>query len=166
MKPSLKFIFTLLLCTVLSGCGFHFRDATMTFPHIKTIYIQDEADARTGLVFSLRQNLEALGVHPLDAAKNANMTLVILSDNFNQSTTPLGTAQQLNAQTLTYTVKVVLRDAQGKNHRAPTQLSTQITFWQNANQILGDTNAMQQLRQNLVRDMTHKILAYLSANET
>lgn len=162
MKRTLGFIF---LCLLLSGCGFHFRHDEVIAPPVKSIYIQDNTDSRSGLVFALRQNLQAVGVRPVSKAKNAPIVLVILSDELNQNTTPLGTAQQLNAQTLSYSVKVALQDAQGKTIKNPTTLNTQITFWQNANQILGDTNAIQALKENMIRDMTQKILAYLRANE-
>ncbi|MDX2164928.1 MAG: hypothetical protein SFW07_05900 [Gammaproteobacteria bacterium] len=162
MKRTLGFIF---LCLLLSGCGFHFRDDEAIDPPVKSIYIQDNTDSRSGLVFALRQNLQAVGVHPASKAKNARIVLVILSDKLNQNATPLGTAQQLNAQTLSYSVKVALQDARGKTIKNPITLNTQITFWQNANQILGDTNAIQALKENMIRDMTQKILAYLRASE-
>ena len=162
MKRTLGLI---IVCLLLSSCGFHFRRDEVITPPVKTIYIQDNTDSRSGLVFALRQNLQAVGIRPVNQAKNSPVTLVILSDVLDQSTTPLGTAQQLNAQTLSYTVKVALQDAHGKTIKTPTTLNTQITFWQNANQILGDTNAIQALKENMIRDMTQKILAYLRANE-
>jgi outer membrane lipopolysaccharide assembly protein LptE/RlpB len=162
MKRTLGFIF---LCLLLSGCGFHFRHNEVITPPVKTIYIQDNTDSRSGLVFALRQNLQAMGVRPVNQATLSPVTLVIMSDVLNQSSTPLGNAQQLNAQTLSYSVKVALQDTHGKTIKIPTTLNTQITFWQNANQILGDTNAIQSLKENMIRDMTQKILAYLRANE-
>ena len=135
-------------------------------PEIKTIYIQDNVHARTGLIYVLRQNLEALGITPVSKPKQSPVALVILSDRFDQTITALGNAQQLNAQVLIYTVTVVLQNAEGKAIGKPTTLNTRITFWQNANQILGDTTAIPPLKQNLVHDMAQKILAYLRANDT
>jgi outer membrane lipopolysaccharide assembly protein LptE/RlpB len=158
----------ILLCLSLTACGFHFRDSNNTAisPEIKTIYIQDTTNERTGLVFALRQNLQALGITPVSRSTQSPVSLVILVNKFDQTITALGTAQQLNAQVLTYSVTVVLQDKQGKNIGQPTALSTQITFWQNANQILGDTTAIPQLKKNLVHNMAQKILAYLRANDT
>ncbi len=156
----MKRLLACMVCLLLSSCGFHFRDnEAVVNPQIKTVYIQDDTNSRTGLIFVLRQNLQAIGVHTVDKPKNADETLRILSDSFTQSTSPLGIAQQLNAQTLSYSVKISL------SHKQPTTLSTQLTFWQNANQILGDTNAIQPLKQNMIRDMSQKILAYMRANE-
>ncbi|HEV2613885.1 MAG TPA: LPS assembly lipoprotein LptE [Gammaproteobacteria bacterium] len=160
-------ILLLMICLLLSSCGFHFRDSPTTVsPELKSIYIQDEADARTGLYFSLRQNLQALGITLVDKPTKAPVSLVILDDGFGQSITAMGTAQQINSQILTYTVTLVLRDANGKNITQPVTLNTASHAWQNSNQILGDTTALPDLRKKLTTDMTQKILAYLSATDT
>lgn len=151
---------------MLSGCGFHFRDAQNTAPHVKFLGIQDNSGSRTGLVFVLRQNLQAVGVTPTTKPQQSPLTLVILSDNFTQGITALGTAQQLNAEVLMYSVTVTLRNTKGINITPPTTLSAQITFWQNANQILGDSTAIPALKQNMIREMSQKILAFIRANDT
>jgi outer membrane lipopolysaccharide assembly protein LptE/RlpB len=168
MKHAKLFLVLLFLFSsvCLTGCGFHFRDSTPSSSGMKTIYIQDTANNRTGLAYSLRGTLNALGSKTVSSAAQSPVTLDILQDNFVQAISVLGTAQQLNSEVLSYNVTIVLRNSKGQNLTSPASFQTNTTFWQSANQILGDSTAIPALKQNLLRDMTQKILIYLNAEDT
>lgn len=161
------FLLTLFVATFsLSACAFHFRDQHSAPVYINNIYILDQTDNRTGLEFLLRHDLKAVGINTEDSPCNAPLRLIILNNQFGQTITTLGTAQQLNSQVITYSVTVVLKNKKDKAITQPAKLITSTAFWQNSNQILGDTAAIPELKQLLVREMSQKILAYLSANQT
>lgn len=168
MKHLKIVLLSLSFCLMgLTGCGFHFRDSrSSSSVPLKSIYVQDTANSRTGLEFALRQNLQALNIKTVAKATQSPLTLTIVSDNFSQGSAILGTAQQLNALTLNYTVTIVLKNSQGENITQPRILTTSASFWQNANQILGDSAAIPALKQSLIRDMSQKILAYLNSQDT
>jgi LPS-assembly lipoprotein len=148
----------LLLCLAffsLTACGFHVRNQANLPPELKTLNVTS-FDTHSNIAPLLIENLKQLGV---TITPNAPNTLAIVSENFSQSRSILGTAQQLNSVNLYYTVTYKLNNAQ-------TTLTTSVTYLQNANQILGDTTMIPSLQQNLLRTMVQQILSHLSADNT
>lgn len=151
----LKLFFLCLMVTLLSACGFHTRTVTTLPPELRTLNVTSlvpHSDIKPLLV----ENLKELGVNVTPTAKN---TLTIVSENFGQSKAILGTAQQLNSVTLTYTVTYQLNNTQ-------TTLTTSTSYLQNASQILGDTTVIPSLQQSLLRNMAQQILSHLAASDT
>jgi len=160
-----KYVLSLVFSLLLSGCAFHFRRTEDIPPKLQTVYIQT-VQPQSELTSQLSETFQGLGVNIVKHPKEAPITLSILQDSFTQSYTLLGSAQQLNSAILTYTVSLVLTDPRGKNLTVPVTLSTQMTYWQSANQILGDTTALPVFKQTLAHAMIQKILAYLNAEST
>ena len=162
---ALKILLLLLLTALLSGCGFHFRQENSLPPTLHFIYI-DNTQSDTGLTSELTQILQGMNVHTVKNKQSVPVRLVITQDHFTQTQNLIGSAQQLNSGMLSYTVTILLQNKVGKNITTPVTLSTSVSYWQSANQILGDTTALPALKQNLVHTMTAKILAYLNADDT
>lgn len=147
-----------MLCLTLfalSACGFHVRSQASLAPELKTLNVTS-MDAHSDIKPLLVANLKQLGVNITPTAAN---TLSIVSENFSQSKSILGTAQQLSSVNLYYTVTYKLNNTQ-------TTLTTTSSYLQNANQILGDTTMIPSLQQSLLRDMAQQILTHLASDNT
>jgi LPS-assembly lipoprotein len=158
----MRTLLIILFCLLLTACGFHIRSHTDLSPQLKVLAIEN-TDPHSTLTPLLSQNLKELGV---TIRQEAPVTLLILNENFSQSKAVLGTAQQVNTVSLSYTVTFVLKDYTQKTLISPITLTTSTSYLQNANQILGDTTMLPSFQQELIRNMTSQILSHLSARNT
>jgi LPS-assembly lipoprotein len=158
-----KILFSLLLL-LMSGCTFHLRSPANLPPQLKKITI-DNTNSRSSLTSQLASTLQDLGVQVTKPSQTAPIILAITNDAFSQSSSTLGTAQLLNSITLNYNVTFILRDNHGNNLTMPASITSNASYLQNANQVLGDTSAIPALQQQLVHDMIQRIIAKLSAQQ-
>jgi LPS-assembly lipoprotein len=160
-----RYLLVVFVCLMLSACGFHIRNQADMPPQLRILTIEN-ANVHSSLTSQLAANLESLGVTIVKPSRPAPFTLSILADSFSQTNSVLGTAQQLNTITLNYAVTFAIRDAQGHYIILPSTIISSTAYLQNASQVLGDTAAIPQLQQALIRDMIQKILAKLAAQNT
>jgi LPS-assembly lipoprotein len=161
---ALMLLFLFLILT-LSACSFHVRSKQDMPPELKTLSIENP-DKRSNLTPLLSENLKELGVNVVNSENgNSPVILSILNENFSQSKAILGTAQQVNNISLYYTVTYALKDKNQKLIIPSQTLTTSTSYFQNANQILGDTNLIPSLQQELMRNMVNQLLSHLAARK-
>ena len=160
-----KLLLMIIACFCLTACGFHIRSTADIPPQLKTLYLSS-ADKHSALAPLLKQNLKELGVNVVNLPQDAPVTLAILSENFSQTKTILGTAQTLNSVNMYYTVTFAVTRNDHKSLASPITLTTTTSYLQNASQILGDTTMLPSYQQELIRNMISQILSHLSARNT
>jgi outer membrane lipopolysaccharide assembly protein LptE/RlpB len=161
MKHFIALLFWIIALFVITSCGFHIRDYQELSPKLKVLSIKSNKP-HSSLKDILSANFQGRG-NALDS--KANYTLVIRSENFSTSKNTIGTAEQLNSVGLSYNVTVVLLDNTGNEVVPETAFTSSTNYLQNANQILGDISTTSSLEHELMRNMAHQIMNYLTSQD-
>lgn len=145
----------------ISGCGFHIRSYQDVSPALKRLTVTS-LSSHGSLKDLLIQTFQGMGV---TIEPRANRVLQVKNEFFSSSKNTIGTAEQLNTVTLTYTATIEIQDASGKPRLPDATFTTSTSYLQNANQILGDINTTSSLQQELMRSMVQQIMGYLSSQD-
>ena len=157
--------FVLFLPLSLTACGFHLRNQYDVPPQLNTLYVQS-IKPQGNLTTQFKASLRSLNVHVTDQASQAPYTISITNENFSQTGNLMGTVQQVNLLTITYTVTFALKNSQQQIIAGPWIVSSSNSYLQNANQVLSDSAMTATLQQQLVRNTVDKMLQYLNATNT
>lgn len=161
----MKKYFIVLLCCFLTACGFHLRNQYDVPPQLNTLYVQS-THPQGNLIMQVKENLRDLNVHITNSASQAPYTLDITNENFSQAGNLMGTAQQVNLLTITYSVTFALKNKKQQTIAGPWVVTSSNSYLQNANQILSDSSITSSLQQQLIRSTVDKILQHLNAQDT
>ena len=100
----------LLICSLLAGCGFHFR-TTAHFPaNLKQLHLETP-NRYSALSIELRDMLQAQGVKLVENPNEAPFTLQLTNVQYTHSSPPLTTTSTAVSYTYTLTVSVQLFDS-------------------------------------------------------
>lgn len=152
----------ILLCLVLTACGFHLRGHVPLPPQLRFLFLQC-VDPFSPLSKQLAQALCSSGIHLAPNSKAAPVTLQILTDNFGQSMSNIGTGGQLTTYNLVYNVCFQLVDANGRIILPPQTVTTTRVYSVASNLILANTSALTCLEEDMRRDLIFQILYRLRA---
>jgi len=152
-------LFLLLASTfILTSCGFHLQGEMQLAPPLHRMYIQS-ADPYSYLVRNLRQYLKLSKVELVSTPAEADTILVIVSDTATQQLLSVSGTQQTRQYKLIVTVVIEIQDAKGRIIVAPNAFTEERTITTQSNQILGSSNDV-----NLLYQQMHRVLAYAIMN--
>lgn len=160
----LALLINLLLLIFLSGCGFHLRGQEAIPVSLKSLYISANQpyDQFNQLV---KSQLQGYGVKFENQAKNARYILHIA----NQQTTQQLVAISENSQVRTYIIiaqaTFTITTPSQKEIVPAITLSSSSTYTTNDNQLLGDTQILNQEKKELYRDIIFRFLTHLNARD-
>ena len=159
---TLAFTFLLFL---LTGCGFHLRGHEPLPPQLRIMYFEPNSPY-TALTKELRHSLQSMKITLVDSAKQAPVTLKVISDKFNQAVTSVGASGQTSTYVITYTVTFQLLDSHG-NPIIPTQTASSVHSYSiMTNQYLGGLSYQSSLQSQMQREAVYQILDRLRSYNT
>jgi LPS-assembly lipoprotein len=161
MKQAISILGWISVFLLITSCGFHIRDYQNISPKLRVLSIKSE-NPHSSLKDLLNQSLIGTGI-TLDS--KADYTLFIKNENFLTSKNTIGTAEQLNTVGLSYNVTIAILNKAGNEIVPEATFSNNTNYLQNANQILGDIGTTTSLEQELMRNMTHQIMSYLTSQD-
>ena len=109
----------------------------------------------------MQQTLRSIGVIVVPCAQQAPITLQILCADFTQTIASVSSSGQMTTYLLTQTINYQLLDCKGCVIQGPLTASTTRTYSIAANQILGDSAALNSLRVEMQRDAIYQVLNHL-----
>lgn len=160
-----KILCLFFLSFILSGCGFHLRGHEPLPPQLHILYLET-ASPYSPLTKQIQQTLNSIGIILVPCAQQAPVTLKILCSDFTQVITSIGSSGQITTYLLTQTITYQLMNCKGCVIHGPLIACTTRTYSIAANQILGDTAALNSLRIEMQRDVIYQILNHLRAPNT
>ncbi|RDI42830.1 LPS-assembly lipoprotein LptE [Aquicella lusitana] len=158
-------LFLLLASTfILTSCGFHLQGEMQLAPPLHRMYIQS-ADPYSYLVRNLRQYLKLSKVELVSTPAEADTILVIVSDTATQQLLSVSGTQQTRQYKLIVTVVIEIQDAKGRIIVAPSAFTEERTITTQSNQILGSSNDVNLLYQQMRRVLAYAIMNRLASKQ-
>lgn len=159
-----RYLFLILLFSfILTACDFQLRghcDFSLPF---HTLSLESN-QPYSSFTKALQKALTAAGVNILRATPTSPR-LQILAQNFTRTTTSLGNAGQTTTYLLVYSILFQLVDCTGHILLAPQQVQTTRTFSITSNQLAGDLNTENDLRENMQQDVIQQLLIRLGSTD-
>ncbi len=146
----------------LAGCGFHLRGPVALPPAYQTVYIQSN-DSYNDLALQLRQGLYEIGAKVLPTPDNAQLNIVIISENQTQYITSIASNSQISVSTVIYTVQFKVTDADNKTLLGPRTVHAMRSYSQNTNQLLSVTNNLNILQHDMRAEIARQIIDQVTA---
>lgn len=158
-------LFFIMSCFLLTGCGFHLRGHEPLPPQLHTLYVKSD-NPYGAFTKSLERTLHGIGVIVVQDPKQAPYTLQILSEDFSQELTSQGASGQLSTYVLVYTVSYQLVAINGTIIKGPSIVTSTRSYSAASNQISGDINIQNSLKDDMQLDAVVQILTHLRARST
>lgn len=151
----------MLVLAMLSGCGFHFRDATSYPPQMAVMYI-DTADRYSPFYQKLVATLRRGGIRLTDDPAQARTTLKILKDDTGRRLLSV-TARNVPAEfEVWYEVRFAV-DVDGAEAVPAERLYLTRDFAFDETRVLGKEGEEQNIRQAIAADLVGLVSRRLSA---
>ena len=160
-----RYILLFCLTIALVGCGFHLRGDISLPPELHTFYLTGTSPY-SSLVRQIRQVLKASHITLVDSAEKAPVTLYVLSDKLGTSQTTIGSSGTLRDYNVTYTVSYTLLDPAGNILVGPLSVSASETITALDNELLENSNKLNQAKRSLQQDVIIKMIFQISAKNT
>lgn len=156
--------FLLILCFLLSSCGFHARGPMVLCPPLQNLYLQT-ADPYGQLTRNLLLYLKMSGVHLAKTPADATSILEILGENTSEQLLNISGTQTTRQYNLILTVTYRITDSRG-NLLVGTQTATEIRpLTIDANQMLSSSNQAISLYQQMRQAIVYDIMSRLASRE-
>lgn len=157
-------LFVLVFSFMLSACGFQLRGHGEFTPPFHTLILEAN-QPYSNFIKELQKALETAGIHTSFATTTASPRLQILAQNYTRMATSLGNAGQTTTYLLTYRILFRLIDCKGHILLGPQSILATRTFSITSNQLAGDLNTENDLRENMQQDVIQQLLIRLASPE-
>ncbi|HZF25671.1 MAG TPA: LPS assembly lipoprotein LptE [Steroidobacteraceae bacterium] len=151
----------LLMCVVLSGCGFHLQGATSMSPVMKVTYVDTE-DARSSFLLTLMRSLKASGATLTPDRDLATAVLHIEHDETGQRVLSVSAANKPTEYEIFYKVKYSV-SAGGKEILATQTLELTRDYSFDETTLLAKVHEEDILREALARDLAGIVMSRLAS---
>jgi LPS-assembly lipoprotein len=158
-------LFFIVSCFLLTGCGFHLRGHEPLPTELHTMYVKSD-NPYGAFTKLLERTLHGIGVTLVQEPTQAPYTLQILSEDFSQQLTSQGASGQLSTYLLVYTVSYQLVNANGTIIKMPSNVTATRSYSAAANQISGDINIQNSLKDDMQLDAVVQVLTHLRSHST
>ncbi len=155
-------LFSLISSFMLTACDFQLR-GHCEFPLPFHTLSLESNQPYSNFTKDLQKALESAGVHIL--VTPASPRLKILAQNFTRTATSLGNAGQTTTYLLVYSILIQIIDCKGHVLLGPQQILATRTFSITSNQLAGDLNTENDLRENMQQDVIQQLLIRLGSIE-
>ena len=112
-----------------------------------------------------QQSLKMSGVHLVSSPEEADIVLAILSDDTSQQLLSIGGTQQTRQYQLKAVVTFEINDAKGRTLLNAQSLSEERVITMQSDQILGSSNEVNMLYQQMRRAIAYAIMNRLASKE-
>ena len=161
----MKIILTLVLTTLLTGCGYHWRGHEPLPHQLQVLYLQSEKPY-SALNKSLRHALQRKQVSLVSSADQAPLTLHILYHSTQHDVNNVSSSAQIRLVQLTQRMEFQLSDAKGNVFVHPQIISASRQLTINASRMLGSGEEKQTLQDEMNRELISKLLLKLTTRST
>ncbi len=155
-------LLTILLCGLMTACGFQLRGAVSLPPGVEPIAIQS-ASPGDSLSTELRIMLSAYDIDLATAAEEASFRLVISEQERDRRTAALDQNARAVEYQLIETVVFELRDSEGKTVLGPNKLTERRIMPNDPNRVVSSGEEETLLRREMQRNLAGKIARQLSS---
>jgi|GEM_PF-5749704 len=163
-KPYIKICLILISIFLLSGCGFKLRTAESLPPQLHQAYYQtDNPFGQFEVAF--KKALKASNVKLLEAP-NATAPVLHVTSNYSSSTASSISTTSGRVYSLNYTATISIDNASGKPLLSPQTASTSRSISLQPNEIFETTPQVEIAKQELLQELSTKILNILCAKKT
>lgn len=153
----------LILFLLLTACGFHLRGAAFLPPGLNSIYV--DGPAYDPLTLALQQSIRSTDATLVKTAKDAQLTIQIANQAFNQQLTNISANTLVNTYHLQYAVVVQLLNRSGTVIYGPFTVQATSDYAVSDTQILGDNSVLVGQQQMMRQEAIGLIFNRLSAME-
>lgn len=158
----IKKILILVLCLTITACGFHLRgEDSIPMPlrvmYLKTNQPYGEFEAK------LKRTFNSIGITLTDSPVNAPIIFEIEQSSLSYSQLSIGTSNQATVYSVVYTVRFGIYDSRDHTLLPAQDISSTSNLTLAANQVLGASNQIDLLSQQLQYDIITRILAILNS---
>ena len=163
VRPALlKYVLGLLLAAMLSACSFHLRGASDMAMPFKSIYLGFPDTSTLGN--ALKRNIRGAGnTIIVPDAKDAEAILDVLSETREKTVLSLNNQGRVREYSLGYVFKFRVRDGNGKELMAPTEIRLTRDINYDETQTLAKESEEAMLYRDMQSDLVAQILRRLSA---
>lgn len=160
----LKYLFLTLFLLTLSACGFQMYSKENLPVQLHNVYLQS-SDPYGTFVVSLKRSLEAAGINLASTAKEAPITLNIVSASFIHDNPNITSSSQATIYNFTYTVIFDLRDNAGKIIATQQTVTAYRTLTLNPNEVLEASSEVNIIKSEMERELVMQVFNHLSADD-
>lgn len=153
-----------MLCAMLTGCGFHLRGAVELPPELTEVAIQG-TKPYDELWVALRNGFARVGGQVVESAQQAQSVLVITRDATQRRVLSVDSQGQANQYELQYTFEFRLDDPQGTTRVSTQSISLRRQYRFDPDQTLAkadeENRVVREMRQDAVQQMLRRLKAGL-----
>ena len=151
---------TLLLVSLLAGCGFHLQGDLATPPEMQRTYI-DAVERNSQFHRELRRQLQAAGVDLVDAPGESTAILAISVDETGQRVLSVSARNVPTEYEVYYTIEYGLSNGE-TSLLAPQRITFIRDYTYDETLVLGKAHEEDLMREAIVRDLVRAVLKQLS----
>jgi len=160
----LKNIILFVSLILLAGCGFHLRSAESLPPEFHTIYLQT-ANEYGEFEVTFKRALKASGVVVTDDIDQAKLRL-ILTSNYNYTTTSAATSNQARVYSLTYLATIYATDKNGKTILKLKSTSVTRSVALAPDEVYESSNQITIVKHEMQQELVNRLFNILSSQQT
>ena len=153
-----KQIIFIVLCVILSGCGFHVRNGDALPPQLHTLYLQSDQPYGQ-FEITLKRALQKATLNVVNTPTAAPIALQIINTRFTHDTPTIGDSSQARVYNFTYTVTFSITNTRsGHTLLLPRTVSMTRALTINANQVIDSNNDVDIAQRQMQRGAIMQIL--------
>jgi len=134
-------------------------------PQLHTMYLQSDKPY-SDLTKQIKMTLALSKITLTDDPQQAPIILALPNENFFTYQTSVGNSTQTRNYNATYSVTYQLQNKFGNGITKAKTISSSNTITVNQNEILENSNKLNIVKQNLIRDLVMKLMFQLSSKNT
>jgi LPS-assembly lipoprotein len=154
-------LFAIVFSLMLNACGFQLRGQDKFSIPFHTLSLEAN-QPYSKFINELKKALETAGVYT-PFAPATSPRLQVLAQNYTRTPTSLGDAGQTTTYLLAYRILFQLIDCKGHVLLKPQSVQATRTFSITSNQLTGDLNTENDLRENMQQDIIQQLLIRLAS---
>lgn len=156
------YLLGIMIAAMLSACGFHLRSVADTNLPFQTIYLGFPDASPLGT--ELRRNIRGgSSTEVLPTAKEAQASLVVLSETRDKSVLSLNKLGRVREYSLGYTLRFRVIDSKGLELLEPTEIAIKRDINYDESQVLAKEGEEAMLYRDMQKDLVQQILRRLAA---
>ncbi len=148
---------TLLLGSLLVGCGFHLRGAVNVPESLRTVFVTGE-NPHSPIVMDVQRSMRASGVKLTSSAAAAPYTVYISSESEEKRSISVDAQAAAAEFQLRHSINFELRDPKGNALVGPDQLIGERVFLNDITNVVGKRDEERLIREEMRRQLAAQIM--------
>ncbi len=155
-------IASLLMATIVTGCGWHLRGTGQVADGISSVHISAQ-DRHSEFYRSLERTIKTNGITVAENATEAQYSIVTLNNKSTRRTSTVSGGARVSEYQLTESVDILILAADGTQLIPRTTLSTTRYFDFDENEVQSKEVEVELLKKEMHRDLVQQITRRLNA---